>query len=230
VQMNLVLCLVVLHDLVRHRVHRGHRIRATLRAVPGVIVSSINQVSFLLSRPCSRHHHTTKTHVIARRGRLPLAPRPHHVPRTILVRANERTATVNALRRPGFLRIKTISRSARIARQPIAGNLCVIVRPVPVRAPFPHVPCKIVNPVPIRRIRRHDRRLATRPLHRHLWHQRLLSEVRQFRHGGGAWYGLVRQRQYVDREQPKHHRWHDLRPDVRRANADQRDGSELLRP
>src|SRR5262245_17195924 len=100
--------------------------------------------------PGFHRHDTTKSEMIAARIDLALAPAANHVARAILIRAQERATPMHSL---SFLRLRRIERCVRPLR--IASHFAflrqelVIVRSVPVRAPFPDISGHVVEPVAV---------------------------------------------------------------------------------
>src|SRR5262245_26078520 len=80
------------------------------------------------------------------------AARADDVTRTILLVAKKRAAAMNTFLLVRLSRIKRRVRSSRIARDSsFVGQALVVIRPIPIAAPFPNVAGHIVKPIAIRR-------------------------------------------------------------------------------
>src|SRR5947207_8323992 len=74
-----------------------------------------------------------------------------NVPRTILLVAKKRAAPMDALFLVRLSRIKWRIRPLWIARDSaFVGERLVIIRAIPIAAPFPDVACHVVEPIAIR--------------------------------------------------------------------------------
>src|SRR5436853_3209994 len=84
--------------------------------------------------------HTPKAQMIAPGADFAFASCPDHIARAVLVGAEERAAAVDALFFGRLARIKAALRPLRIAHHASGPReLIVIIRPIPIVAPFPHV-------------------------------------------------------------------------------------------
>src|SRR5215831_15540513 len=84
--------------------------------------------------------HTTKAEMLGTRTDLALTSGADHVTRTILIRAQERSASHNPLGLIGLVRIKRGSRPMWIVCHAASRNkLSVVVRTIPVAYPLPDV-------------------------------------------------------------------------------------------
>src|SRR5437773_76896 len=88
---------------------------------------------------------------------LSLAPRADHVARTVLIRAKERAAAHGTLWLGGLARVERGLGPLGIAGDTACrSQLLVVIGPIPITDPLPHVAGHVVQPVPVRR----------KPLHR----------------------------------------------------------------
>src|SRR5262245_40015612 len=95
--------------------------------------------------------HATESKVIARRGALALPSRADHVPRAILIRAEERSAAVDTFLFGGLGRVERCAGAGGVAREPARRERAVIVRAIPIAAPLPDIAGHVVQPVRIGR-------------------------------------------------------------------------------
>src|SRR5450755_2117172 len=101
----------------------------------------------------SRRLHAAEADVITAGVNVPFAARSHHVTGAILIRAEERTAAMHPL---GLVIAGIVAggRTLRIAYYRTATRQLeprIIVRPIPVAAPLPHVARHVVKSVAVRR-------------------------------------------------------------------------------
>src|SRR5882672_402585 len=95
--------------------------------------------------------HAAKSEVICTRADLALTPRADHIARTILIRAQKRASAMRFLSLIRFGRVERRIRPLRISRH-VTGirQLAVVVRPIPVARPLPHVPRHVIKTVTVR--------------------------------------------------------------------------------
>src|SRR6185437_11806202 len=133
--------------------------------------------------------HAAKTEVIAATADFALAARAHHVARAILVCAKKRATAQNTFLLSGLRRIERRIRPPRITRHAAGlGELRVIIRPIPIAAPFPNVTGHIEQAVAICRKLR-DRRDARKPVLAGILNWKL--SLKNIRHPFAAWFQFV---------------------------------------
>src|SRR5271167_3425447 len=95
-------------------------------------------------------HNAAEAQVVCARAHLTLAARANHIARTILVGAEIRPAAVDFL---GLVRLAGIEgsiRSLRVADDAsLAGKLRIVVWPIPVGGPLPHVARHIIKAIAV---------------------------------------------------------------------------------
>src|SRR5262245_61163211 len=96
-------------------------------------------------------HHAAETAVVTSGGDLAFPARADHVPRAVLVGAQERPAAMDALGLVRFGRIERRFGPLRVAGDIFfVGESLVVVGTVPVRTPFPDVPRHVEQAIAIR--------------------------------------------------------------------------------
>ena len=83
---------------------------------------------------------------------LALSPRAHDIPAAVFVGAEKGTSPLHFFQYAGLGRIEAVSRTGRIIGDRYVCELPVVIEPVPIGAPFPHITCHIVQSVAVGRI------------------------------------------------------------------------------
>src|SRR5271165_7199010 len=96
--------------------------------------------------------HAAEPEMVRASANLALASRAHHIARAILIGAQERASALGLLWLGGFGGVQSRLRALGVSRNGARRHqLRVVIRPIPITGPLPHVPRHVVEAVTVRR-------------------------------------------------------------------------------